>query len=170
MTAISHGTAITRFLTPTNQQGVLHLYEIPGWKFRVHYFTNQHPSLNLSFLLEFHELVIRSNRGAMATGWDTSNVSAVAVLVVATFALPVAYAQALQQYLVTGQLIRLCDSAVFGPLPGQGHRVWQPSQFPLPRCVLHSANLSLSRSVARQKPTHQVLRHWPRVVARAQQE
>lgn len=65
----------------------------------------------------------------MADDWDASAISAVAALIVALFALLVAAAQALQQYLITGQLIRLCDSVVFGPLPGQGYRVWQFSQF-----------------------------------------
>ncbi|PQE32230.1 modin protein [Rutstroemia sp. NJR-2017a WRK4] len=61
--------------------------------------------------------------------WDASTISAVAALVVASFALLVALAQVLQQYFVTGQLIRLCDSVVFGPLPGQGHRKWEWAQF-----------------------------------------
>ncbi|KAI7758989.1 hypothetical protein LZL87_009984 [Fusarium oxysporum] len=65
----------------------------------------------------------------MADDWDASAIAAVAALIVALFALLVAVAQALQQYLITGQLIRLCDSVVFGPLPGQGYRVWQFSQF-----------------------------------------
>ncbi|RTE83589.1 hypothetical protein BHE90_001851 [Fusarium euwallaceae] len=65
----------------------------------------------------------------MASEWDASSISAVVALVLAVFALLVAVAQALQQYLYTGQLIRLCDSVVFGPLPGQGRRIWQLSQF-----------------------------------------
>ncbi|KAK3682818.1 hypothetical protein B0T22DRAFT_295024 [Podospora appendiculata] len=60
---------------------------------------------------------------------DAATISAIAALVVAGIALVVALAQALQQYFITGQLIRLCDSVVFGPLPGQGHRIWQPTQF-----------------------------------------
>ncbi|KAK3332615.1 hypothetical protein B0T19DRAFT_107789 [Cercophora scortea] len=60
---------------------------------------------------------------------DAATISAIAALVVAGIALLVALAQALQQYFITGQLIRLCDSVVFGPLPGQGHRIWQPTQF-----------------------------------------
>ncbi|KAJ8129936.1 hypothetical protein O1611_g3697 [Lasiodiplodia mahajangana] len=62
-------------------------------------------------------------------GLDAATASAVAALVVAIIALFVAIAQATQQYLITGQLIRLCDSVVFGPMPGQGRRVWQFSQF-----------------------------------------
>ncbi|KAI8945048.1 hypothetical protein F4801DRAFT_569641 [Xylaria longipes] len=62
-------------------------------------------------------------------GWDAATASAVAALVVAIIALFIALAQATQQYLITGQLIRLCDSVVFGPMPGQGRRVWQFSQF-----------------------------------------
>ncbi|KAI0200208.1 hypothetical protein F4808DRAFT_171989 [Astrocystis sublimbata] len=61
--------------------------------------------------------------------WDAATASAVAALVVAIIALFVAFAQATQQYLITGQLIRLCDSVVYGPMPGQGRRVWQFSQF-----------------------------------------
>lgn len=61
--------------------------------------------------------------------WDPSTIASVAALVVATFALVIALAQALQQFFMTGQLIRICDSVVFGPMPGQGRRVWQLSQF-----------------------------------------
>ncbi|KAL1880758.1 hypothetical protein Daus18300_001372 [Diaporthe australafricana] len=61
--------------------------------------------------------------------WDPSTIASVAALVVATFALVIALAQALQQFSMTGQLIRICDSVVFGPMPGQGRRVWQLSQF-----------------------------------------
>ncbi|KAH7205816.1 uncharacterized protein BKA55DRAFT_681771 [Fusarium redolens] len=65
----------------------------------------------------------------MTDDWDASAIAAVAALIIALFALLVAVAQALQQYFITGQLIRLCDSVVFGPLPGQGYRIWQFSQF-----------------------------------------
>lgn len=61
--------------------------------------------------------------------WDPSTIASVAALVVSTFALVIALAQALQQFTITGQLIRICDSVVFGPMPGQGRRVWQLSQF-----------------------------------------
>jgi hypothetical protein len=37
--------------------------------------------------------------------------------------------QVLQQYFVTGQLIRMCDSIVYGKMPGKGRRVWETSQF-----------------------------------------
>lgn len=50
-------------------------------------------------------------------------------LLIALLALFVTLAQAIQQYLVTGQLIRICDSVVYGKMPGQGRRVWQFSQF-----------------------------------------
>jgi hypothetical protein len=59
---------------------------------------------------------------------DAATASAIAALVVATIAFFVAFAQALQQYFITGQLVRLCDSVVFGDLPGHGRRVWQMSQ------------------------------------------
>ncbi|OBT38595.1 hypothetical protein VE00_11177 [Pseudogymnoascus sp. WSF 3629] len=60
---------------------------------------------------------------------DASTAAAVAALVVATAAFIIALAQVLQQYFVTGQSIRMCDSVVFGDMPGRGHRVWQMSQF-----------------------------------------
>ncbi|KAL8826195.1 MAG: hypothetical protein Q9191_003954 [Dirinaria sp. TL-2023a] len=59
---------------------------------------------------------------------DASTIAAVAALAVAFVALLVAFAQAVQQYLVSGQLIRICDSVVYGKMPGQGHRVWQTVQ------------------------------------------
>ncbi|RFU27763.1 hypothetical protein B7463_g8578, partial [Scytalidium lignicola] len=62
-------------------------------------------------------------------GWDPATVASVAALIVACLALLIAAAQALQQYFITGQLIRMCDSVVYGPMPGQGHRIWQLSQF-----------------------------------------
>jgi hypothetical protein len=55
--------------------------------------------------------------------------AAYAALAIAIVAMTIAIAQALQQYFITGALIRLCDSVVFGGLPGQGERVWQTSQF-----------------------------------------
>lgn len=60
---------------------------------------------------------------------DASTIASLAALVIAVFALCVAFAQVLQQYYGTGQLIRLCDSVVYGGLPGQGHRQWKMSQF-----------------------------------------
>ena len=77
---------------------------------------------------------------------DTSTVAAVAALAVAFVALIVAFAQALQQYVVSGQLIRICDSVVYGKLPGQGHRVWQFSQFRF-RVVYSIPQISLSPSL-----------------------
>ncbi|KAI4180403.1 MAG: hypothetical protein L6R41_007262, partial [Letrouitia leprolyta] len=55
--------------------------------------------------------------------------AAIAALAVALVALFVTSAQAIQQYFVSGQLIRLCDSVVYNRMPGQGHRIWQWSQF-----------------------------------------
>ncbi|KAJ3483099.1 hypothetical protein NLG97_g7388 [Lecanicillium saksenae] len=60
---------------------------------------------------------------------DQSTAAAYAALAIAIFAMFIAIAQVLQQYFVTGQLIRLCDSVVFGGLPGEGRRFWQMSQF-----------------------------------------
>ena len=79
-------------------------------------------------------------------GADTSTIAAVAALAVAFVALIVAFAQALQQYIVSGQLIRICDSVVYGKLPGQGHRVWQFSQFRF-RVVYSIPQISLSPSL-----------------------
>ncbi|CAO1596949.1 hypothetical protein XANCAGTX0491_000776 [Xanthoria calcicola] len=60
---------------------------------------------------------------------DAEVIAAIAALVVAFVAFLVASAQAIQQYLVSGQLIRLCDSVVYNQMPGQGHRIWRYSQF-----------------------------------------
>ncbi|KAL8912490.1 MAG: hypothetical protein Q9171_002503 [Xanthocarpia ochracea] len=60
---------------------------------------------------------------------DPDAIAAVAALAVAFVALLAASAQAIQQYLVSGQLIRLCDSVVYNQMPGQGRRIWQFSQF-----------------------------------------
>lgn len=60
---------------------------------------------------------------------EESTIAAYAALAIAIFAMFIAIAQVLQQYFVTGQLIRLCDSVVFGGLPGEGGRFWQMSQF-----------------------------------------
>lgn len=60
---------------------------------------------------------------------DPSTIVSVTALIAAVIAMVIALAQAVQQYFITGQLIRICDSVVFGPMPGQGRRVWQLSQF-----------------------------------------
>ncbi|KAI4119121.1 MAG: hypothetical protein LQ345_000930 [Seirophora villosa] len=60
---------------------------------------------------------------------ETDKIATIAALAVALVALLVASAQAIQQYFISGQLIRLCDSVVYNQLPGQGHRVWQFRQF-----------------------------------------
>lgn len=60
---------------------------------------------------------------------DTATIAAVAALVIAVAAFFVSSAQALQQYFITGQLIRICDSVVYGKMPGQGRRIWQSTQF-----------------------------------------
>lgn len=61
--------------------------------------------------------------------WDANTDAAVAALLVAFVALIVTSAQAIQQYLVSAQLIRICDSVVYGNMPGQGRRIWEFSQF-----------------------------------------
>lgn len=60
---------------------------------------------------------------------DATTAAAVAALVVSVLAMTIATAQVLQQYLNTGQLIRMCDSVVYGKMPGRGRRVWEYSQF-----------------------------------------
>ena len=55
-----------------------------------------------------------------------------AALVVAVLAIIIAIGQVSQQYASSGQLIRLCDSVVYGGklgLPGKGRRVWTWSQW-----------------------------------------
>ena len=83
---------------------------------------------------------------------DTSTIAAVAALVVAIAAFMIALAQVLQQYFVTGQSIRMCDSVVFGDMPGRGHRVWQMSQFRF-RVVYSIPHISL--------PGHLWPGNWP---------
>jgi len=60
---------------------------------------------------------------------DAATAAAVAALVVSVLAMTIAIAQVLQQYLNTGQLIRMCDGVVYGKMPGRGRRVWEYSQF-----------------------------------------
>jgi len=60
---------------------------------------------------------------------DASTSAAIAALVVALAAFIIAFAQVLQQYFSTGQGIRMCDSVVFGDMPGKGRRLWELSQF-----------------------------------------
>ncbi|KIX95225.1 uncharacterized protein Z520_09142 [Fonsecaea multimorphosa CBS 102226] len=60
---------------------------------------------------------------------DAGTIAAVVALVVSILAMFVACAQAIQQYVITGQLIRICDGVVYGKMPGQGRRVWEFSQF-----------------------------------------
>lgn len=59
---------------------------------------------------------------------EPDKIATIAALAVALVALLVASAQVIQQYFVSGQLIRLCDSVVYNQMPGQGHRIWQFSQ------------------------------------------
>lgn len=78
--------------------------------------------------------------------WDASTGSAVAALLVAFVALIVTSAQAVQQYLASGQLIRICDSVVYGKMPGQGRRIWEFSQFRF-RVVYSIPQISLPASL-----------------------
>ncbi|PQE07251.1 hypothetical protein CJF31_00004971 [Rutstroemia sp. NJR-2017a BVV2] len=72
---------------------------------------------------------LKESNSLRMAGWDPSTIASVTALIVAALAMIIALAQAVQQYFITGQLIRICDSVVFGPMPGQGRRVWQLSQF-----------------------------------------
>ena len=63
---------------------------------------------------------------------DSTGSTSWAALVVAAFAMIIAVGQVAQQYASSGQLIRLCDSVVYGGkfgLPGKGRRVWTWTQF-----------------------------------------
>jgi len=77
---------------------------------------------------------------------DASTIAAIAALAVAFVAFLVTFAQATQQYVVLGQLIRICDSVVYGTMPGQGHHVWEYSQFRF-RIVYSIPRISLLRDV-----------------------
>ncbi|MCJ1399892.1 hypothetical protein MMC11_003095 [Xylographa trunciseda] len=60
---------------------------------------------------------------------DPGTLAAIVALAVAFIALITSLAQVILQYIVTGQLIRVCDSVVYGRMPGQGRRVWDYPQF-----------------------------------------
>lgn len=87
------------------------------------------------------------------TGLDASTAATIAALVVAILAMLVAVTQAVQQYFVTGQLIRLCDSVVYGKMPGPGQRVWQMSQLRF-RVVYCIPQVSLRRDLWPVKLPH----------------
>lgn len=87
------------------------------------------------------------------TGLDASTAATIAALVVAILAMLVAVTQAVQQYFVTGQLIRLCDSVVYGKMPGRGRRVWQMSQLRF-RVVYCIPQVSLHRDLWPAKLPH----------------
>ncbi|KIX09176.1 uncharacterized protein Z518_00255 [Rhinocladiella mackenziei CBS 650.93] len=77
---------------------------------------------------------------------DAATAAAVAALIVSILAMTVAFAQVVQQYLLTGQLIRICDSVVYGKMPGRGRRVWEFSQFRF-RVVYSMPQISLRPSL-----------------------
>lgn len=85
--------------------------------------------------------------------WDASTDASVAALLVACVALIVTSAQAVQQYLISGQLIRICDSVVFGKMPGQGRRIWEFSQFRF-RVVYSIPQIRLPISLWSDIPSH----------------
>ena len=77
---------------------------------------------------------------------DAATAAAIAALVVSIVAMTVAFAQVIQQYLVTGQLIRICDSVVYGKMPGRDRRVWDFSQLRF-RVVYSIPQISLRASL-----------------------
>ncbi|KAL8978585.1 MAG: hypothetical protein Q9205_005861 [Flavoplaca limonia] len=77
---------------------------------------------------------------------DPSTAAAIAAVAIAVLAFVVAIAQVLQQYFMTGSLLRLCDSVVYGPLPGRGRRVWQSGQFRF-RVIYTLPQLRLEKSL-----------------------
>lgn len=85
--------------------------------------------------------------------WDASTAASVAALLVAFVALIVTSAQAIQQYLVSGQLIRICDSVVYGKMPGQGRRIWEFSQFRF-RVVYSIPQIRLPSGLWSDTPSH----------------
>jgi len=77
---------------------------------------------------------------------DASTIAAIAALAVAFVAFLVMFAQANQNTWYQVNLIRICDSVVYGKMPGQGHRVWEYSQFRF--CIVYSTTrISLLRDV-----------------------
>ncbi|MCJ1465916.1 hypothetical protein MMC07_004535 [Pseudocyphellaria aurata] len=85
--------------------------------------------------------------------WDASTAASVAALLVAFVAFIVTSAQAVQQYLVSGQLIRICDSVVYGKMPGQGRRIWEFSQFRF-RVVYSIPQIRLPSGLWSDTPSH----------------
>ena len=77
---------------------------------------------------------------------DPGTLAAIVALAVAFMALIISLAQVVLQYIVTGQLIRICDSVVYGKMPGQGRRVWDISQFRF-RVVYSIPQISLDSSL-----------------------
>lgn len=82
----------------------------------------------------------------MSSNTESSSIAALVALVIALLALAVALAQVFQQYFITGQLIRICDSVVYGPMPGQGRRIWEAAQFRF-RVVYSIPHISLPAKI-----------------------
>lgn len=74
-------------------------------------------------------LVVTLTSLANMDSFDPSTIASIIACIVAGAALLIAGAQVAQQYISSGPLIRLCDSYVFGPMPGGGRRVWSLRQF-----------------------------------------
>lgn len=86
-------------------------------------------------------------------GIDASTAATIAALVVAILAMLVAVSQVVQQYFLTGQLIRLCDAVVYGKMPGRGRRVWQLNQLRF-RVVYSIPQVSLRKELWPSKLPH----------------
>ena len=98
---------------------------------------------------------------------DPSIAAAIAAVAIAVLAFVVAFTQVLQQYLMTGSLLRLCDKTVYGMLPGRGRRIWQTDQFRF-RVVYTLPQLRLERGIWEDGDDDQVELHeypdideWP---------
>ena len=100
---------------------------------------------------------------------DASTLATIVALIVACFALLVALAQVTQQYVGTGQLLRICDTTVFAGAPGGGHRVWIGRQFRF-RVIYQLPCLALPYNWSGQSelvPAPQQLRHtFPDIIYR----
>ncbi len=94
---------------------------------------------------------------------DWSAIAALVALIIASLALLTALAQAAQQYLATGQVMRKCDQSVWGPMPGRsGRRIWNWHQFRF-KVVFDMPNLFIPteywdvHGVARVYPARRVI-------------
>ncbi|KAF1815781.1 hypothetical protein P152DRAFT_446800 [Eremomyces bilateralis CBS 781.70] len=96
---------------------------------------------------------------------DAQTSTAIAAIVIASLAFFIALAQVLQQYFQTGHSIRLCDSVVYGPLPGKGKRVWQRDQWRF-RVIYSIPQICLDPSIwPSEAPSYAVGEHKLELIA-----